>query len=43
VTGQSRVFDDLGRRKLDLQAIACPGGSSARTGTTLRKGISRVH
>jgi hypothetical protein len=42
VTGQSRVFDDLGRRKLDLQAIVCSGGS-ARIGTTLRNGIRRVH
>jgi len=42
VTGQVRTFNDLGRRKNDLQAIVCPGGSFA-AGTSLRKGISRVH
>jgi hypothetical protein len=42
VIGQPRTFDDLGRRKLDLHAIVCPG-QMAPTGTTLRKGISRVH
>ena len=42
VTGQVRTFDDLGRRKLDLQAIVCPG-SSAPAGTSLRRGIRRVH
>ena len=42
VTGQTRVFDDLGRRKKDLESIVCTG-SLAPTGTSLRKGISRVH
>jgi hypothetical protein len=42
VTGQLRTFDDLGRRKLDLQAIVC-AGSSARTAAALRQGIRRVH
>src|SRR6185295_16783571 len=42
VTGAPRAFDDLGRRKLDLQAIVCPA-QGARTATTLRTGISRVH
>ena len=36
--GQPRMFNDLGRRKSDLTAIVCGGGSA-----TLRKGISRVH
>jgi hypothetical protein len=42
VTGAPRTFSDLGRRKIDLQAIVCPS-SGARTTTTLRKGIQRVH
>jgi len=42
VTGAPRTFNDLGRRKLDLEAIVCPG-QGARVTTTLRKGISRVH
>jgi hypothetical protein len=42
VTGQPRTFDDLGRRKLDLEAIMCPS-SSLRSTASLRKGISRVH
>ncbi len=42
VTQLGRSFDDLGRRKLDLEAIVCPG-AAARPGTSLRKGISRVH
>ena len=42
VTGVPRTFNDLGRRKADLQAIVCPG-QAPRVTTTLRKGISRVH
>lgn len=42
VTGQTRAFDDLGRRKTDLESIVCPG-TAAPAGTSLRKGISRVH
>jgi hypothetical protein len=40
VTGNPRVFDDLGRRKADLKAIICP---TAPPLDLLRKGISRVH
>jgi hypothetical protein len=48
VTGQPRFFDDLGRRKLDLEAIVCPDpsarlGAAPPGGTTLRQGIRRVH
>jgi Concanavalin A-like lectin/glucanases superfamily len=43
VTGQSRTFNDLGRRKLDLAGIVCPVGSMGPSPTALRKGISRVH
>jgi Concanavalin A-like lectin/glucanases superfamily len=42
VTGAPRTLDDLGRRKLDLEPIVCPG-QGARATTTLRTGISRVH
>ena len=42
VTLQTRAFDDLGRRKHDLEAIVCPG-AAAPTGTSLRMGIRRVH
>ncbi len=42
VTGVQRTFNDLGRRNADLKAIVCPGASLA-TGTSLRKGIQRVH
>jgi hypothetical protein len=42
VTGAPQLFDDLGRRKLDMQAIVCPG-APAVAGTSLTKGISRVH
>jgi hypothetical protein len=41
-TQEPRFFDDLGRRKVDLEAIMCPG-SSLRSTTSLSKGISRVH
>ncbi|MEO7735044.1 MAG: LamG domain-containing protein, partial [Kofleriaceae bacterium] len=41
VTGQSRRFNDLGRRNSDLKAIVCADPSLA--GTSLRKGIQRVH
>jgi hypothetical protein len=48
VTREPRFFDDLGRRKVDLEAIVCPGPSAALgatlpNGTTLRQGIRRVH
>jgi len=45
VTFQSRTFNDLGRRNADLKAIVCAGSASqaAASGTTLGKGISRVH
>jgi hypothetical protein len=48
VSGQSRFFDDLGRRKVDLEAIVCPDpsanlGATLPNGTTLRRGIGRVH
>jgi len=47
VTQEPRTFNDLARRKADLEAIVCAApaalsGASA-TSTTLRKGISRVH
>jgi hypothetical protein len=43
-TGVPRTFNDLRRRNLDLKAVVCsdPAARSA-SGTTLRKGISRVH
>lgn len=45
VTGQSRTFNDLARRKADLKAIVCTDAASlaGANGTTLRKGIQRVH
>jgi hypothetical protein len=52
VTGASRTFNDLGRRKVDLEGLACPsaptgpGGSKvAQTASavSIAKGISRVH
>jgi hypothetical protein len=43
VTGARRTLDDLGRRKLDLEPIVCPGQGARVTTTLLRKGISRVH
>jgi hypothetical protein len=45
VTGQPRTFNDLGRRNTDLRSIVCTDGAalSAETGTTLQKGIQRVH
>jgi hypothetical protein len=42
VTQEPRFFDDLGRRKVDLEAIMCPTSSLLPT-ASLRKGISRVH
>ncbi|HSR99671.1 MAG TPA: LamG domain-containing protein [Kofleriaceae bacterium] len=44
-TGQARTFNDLGRRNADLTAIVCTDGAAfaGANGTTLRKGISRVH
>jgi len=45
ITGQSRTFNDLARRRADLDAIVCADAHAA-TGTpptSLRKGISRVH
>lgn len=42
VTGERRTFDDLGRRKADLEAIVCRDEAALSTGH-LRKGISRVH
>ncbi|HET7505518.1 MAG TPA: LamG domain-containing protein [Kofleriaceae bacterium] len=41
VTGQPRVFNDLRRRRLDLEGVVCPSPGIARP--SLRKGISRVH
>jgi len=38
--GQPRTFNDLGRRKADLNAVVCGGGAA---GTMLPKGIDRVH
>jgi hypothetical protein len=45
LTGVPRTFNDLGRRATDLRAIVCTDGAglSAETGTTLQKGIQRVH
>jgi hypothetical protein len=44
VTGVPRVLDDLGRRNTDLKAVVCDDAvARAIAGTTLRKGISRVH
>jgi hypothetical protein len=44
-SGQSRTFNDLGRRNADLKAIVCTDGAAlaGANGTTLRKGIQRVH
>jgi hypothetical protein len=42
--GQPRAFNDLRRRNLDLKAIVCTDAASLTTsGTSLRKGIDRVH
>ena len=41
-TGELRTFDDLGRRKADLQAIVCCA-LAAPSDHTLRNGIRRVH
>jgi hypothetical protein len=45
VTNQPRAFNDLRRRRLDLEAIVCaePGAGSLAGSTTLHKGIRRVH
>jgi hypothetical protein len=54
VNGQSRTFNDLERRRVDLRAIVCPtpatapaaralGLASATPAVSLRKGIGRVH
>ncbi|HEX2685788.1 MAG TPA: LamG domain-containing protein [Kofleriaceae bacterium] len=44
VTGQSRTFNDLGRRNADLKAIVCADSAAlSASPATLRKGISRVH
>jgi hypothetical protein len=43
VTGVPRTFNDLARRKTDLQAIVCAKGPQAVSQQQLRKGISRVH
>jgi hypothetical protein len=37
-----RVFDELGRRKLDLEGLVWPG-APVLAGTSLRKRIDRVH
>jgi hypothetical protein len=44
-SGQVRRLNDLGRRNADLKALVCPsdGLAAAEGGTSLRKGISRVH
>jgi hypothetical protein len=48
-SGQFRRLNDLGRRNADLKALVCPpaeglrSASAAAPGTSLRKGISRVH
>jgi hypothetical protein len=45
-TGGVRSFNDLARRRADLEGIVCaPAGTSARSATrvSLRKGIGRVH
>jgi hypothetical protein len=41
VTGQSRTFNDLGRRKTDLTSVVCADPMAPKP--NLRKGISRVH
>jgi hypothetical protein len=48
VTGEPRLFDDLGRRKADLRAIVCrdpraDAGIDAAGDPQLRRGIRRVH
>jgi Concanavalin A-like lectin/glucanases superfamily len=43
VTGQSRQFNDLARRRADLRALVCAPEPSAAAGVNLRKGISRAH
>jgi hypothetical protein len=44
-SGVTRTFNDLGRRNADLKAIVCTDGAAiaGANGTTLRKGIQRVH
>jgi hypothetical protein len=41
LTGQPRVFNDLLRRRLDLEAVVCGGSGAAPL--TLGEGIRRVH
>ena len=44
VTGVARRIGDLDRRNLDLKAVVCDDAAAqAAVGTTLQKGISRVH
>jgi hypothetical protein len=50
VTGAPRTFNDLGRRKVDLEGLVCAtmppaSGSAKAAGTTvsIAKGINRVH
>lgn len=44
-TGDTRTFNDLGRRNADLRAIVCtdPSARSGAFRASLRKGIDRVH
>lgn len=41
VTGDPRLFDDLGRRKADLKTVVCRGSTAAPL--ELSQGIRRVH
>lgn len=42
--GTTHRFNDLLRRKLDLESIVCaPAASRAAPGTSLRRGIRRIH
>lgn len=46
ISGEPRTFNDLGRRRADLNAIVCGGGAALSAGSapvSLAKGISRVH
>lgn len=44
VTGEPRTFNDLFRRKQDLEAIVCPpAASAAAPRVSLRHGIRRIH
>jgi hypothetical protein len=42
VTGAPRLFDDLGRRKADLQSIVCHDPATLPL-EHVRKGLSRAH